>query len=57
MGWGVGDYPEPPEQKEYFCPECGEECNTLYILNGLIIGCDNCIESMDAQFYYEEVQV
>ena len=31
MGWGVHDYPEPPEEPMPVCPECGEECDTLYL--------------------------
>lgn len=52
MGWGVHDYPEPPEPKpEEFphCPVCGEWCDTIYRnREGEIIGCDNCVDSMDA---------
>lgn len=55
MGWGVHDYPEPPEPKAFICPECGEECDTLYFKRNEIIGCDNCITEVDANFYLEEL--
>ncbi len=55
MGWGVHDYPEPPEQDMPICPECGEECETYYRdRTGAIIGCENCIDRLDAYFYMEE---
>lgn len=37
---------EPIEIK---CPLCGEECETLYKGGGDIIGCENCIERVDAE--------
>lgn len=39
---------EPP----IFCPICGEECASFYKLDGRIVGCDMCIEKVDA---YEEM--
>jgi len=55
MGWGVHDYPEPPELDMPRCPECGEECEILYRNRiGEIVGCDNCLEQIDAYYYTEE---
>lgn len=56
MGWGVHDYPEPPEVKVPVCPVCGEECDTLYRDNsGSVVGCDNCVDALDAwDLIYQE---
>lgn len=55
MGWGVHDYPTPPEQEEIRCPVCGEECDTVVINeNQEVIGCENCLTIRDAQFWKEE---
>lgn len=54
MGWGVHDYPSPPDPDEVICPECGESCSTIYILDGHVIGCDCCIEATDAFIWREE---
>ena len=49
MGWGVHDYPTPPEYKVPVCPVCGNETDTLYRdLYGTIVGCDNCVTTIDA---------
>ena len=45
--------PEPPlephEEKHPRCPFCGEECEKYYRWrHGTIIGCDNCVEEVDA---------
>lgn len=49
MGWGVRDYPEPPEYTVPRCPVCNEETDTLYAdMNGEIFGCDNCVKTIDA---------
>lgn len=54
MGWGVHDYPSPPEQKQPICPVCGFDCNTIYTRLGIVIGCDNCISAEDAYDWMEE---
>lgn len=51
MGWGVHDYPTPPEtvEREPRCPCCLEECDTVYKDSyGEILGCENCITVVDA---------
>lgn len=52
MGWGVHDYPEPPEDnpEDYpHCPVCGEWCDTIYKdRNREVVGCENCINTNDA---------
>lgn len=48
-GLGAGSYPEPSDRPGWpVCPACGEECSTFYTAFGNVIGCDVCIESMDA---------
>ena len=37
--------PDPPEPDEILCPVCGENCETVYLDAGAVIGCDNCILS------------
>lgn len=56
MGWGVHDYPGPPPEKANpVCPVCGCECEKFYLsLNREIIGCNECIEEVDAYEYAEE---
>lgn len=56
MGWGVHDYPSPPPEKPMpVCPVCGWECKTIYLnVNRNPIGCDNCIDAVDAADYYDE---
>ena len=50
MGWGVHDYPSPPEPKPFFCPRCRRECETLFTNeNGEVIGCDNEITVWDRE--------
>ena len=50
----VRDIPEPdlePRELEEMpkCPCCGWECNTLYrARGGEIVGCENCIDALDA---------
>ena len=58
MGWGVHDYPGPPPEKPLpVCPECHEECYTYYRNRaGEIIGCENCIDAIDAIFYIEDLE-
>ena len=57
MGWGVHDYPSPPETATPICPECGEECEKIYrSVNGEVIGCENCIREQDAWEYLEETK-
>ena len=45
MGWGVHDYPEPPEPKPYpVCPICGQDAAWFYInFYDRVVGCERCI--------------
>ena len=46
---GLRDYPEPPDYDVTHCPVCGCECEVLYRNRyGEIIGCDDCIDVVDA---------
>lgn len=40
--------------KESYCPCCGEECEEFYTLDGKIIGCPNCIKTVEAWEWEEE---
>ena len=45
----------PPSPDPVYCPECGEECETIYRDRyGNIFGCDKCIETQDAGDWQEE---
>lgn len=38
-----------------YCPECGEQCQTLYFNSQrVIVGCDQCLERVSAQAYAED---
>lgn len=37
-----------PEAEPICCPLCGEECETFYRADGEIVGCDMCIEAVEA---------
>ena len=57
MPRGVNGEPplEPPEGKPVYCPVCCEEAMKLY--RGYwndIIGCNNCVEEIDADEYTED---
>lgn len=55
MGWGVHDYPAPPDPEPMpRCPVCGEECETVYVDRAnAVVGCNECIEAYDALFWEE----
>lgn len=40
------------DEIEVFCPICGEQCDTLFKRDGEIVGCEMCVEKVDA---YEEM--
>lgn len=44
---------DPPEQDAPpCCPWCGAECDTLYrIPTGEIVGCEHCVDTLDAWKY------
>ena len=50
---GMVDYCEP-EDRPVFCPECGEECSFIYVKDGDVIGCDNCVEEMSSDTWRDE---
>jgi len=45
-----------PSADPVICPVCGKECETIYLDDGCInvVGCDNCIRTMDAYDWFEE---
>lgn len=50
-------YPPGMELKEYTCPVCGCECETVYT-NSIneVVGCDVCLDAKDVYDYYEEME-
>lgn len=49
-----------PEEPTVCCPICGEECDTFYKSDGEIIGCNMCVDVVDAysdESYEEEDSV
>ena len=42
-------YPDGIEPETYHCPLCGAECECVFKHkgHGHIVGCENCIESID----------
>lgn len=44
-----------PSPEPVFCPECGEECETIYVApGGYACGCDKCLKAKDACEWEEE---
>ena len=45
-----------PSADSVICPVCGKECETIYLDDGClnVVGCDNCIRTMDAYDWFEE---
>lgn len=37
-----------PEAEPICCPVCGDECETFYTAGGEVVGCDMCIEAVEA---------
>ena len=54
MGWGVHDYPTPQEKPQPVCPVCYQECYTVYLVNGEVVGCDNCVLELNAYEWLDE---
>lgn len=51
MSYDIGHEPslEPPDYEVPHCPVCGQECEVIYKNRyGEIIGCDDCIDAVDA---------
>ena len=52
--YDITDMPWPSwvdnyDAKPHICPECGCAINeTIYIKDGLVIGCENCVKLFDA---------
>ena len=54
MGWGVHDYPSPPEVDQPVCPVCGGEAYRVFLRNGEVVGCDLCLLEIDAYEWLQE---
>lgn len=49
------------EEKEYFCPECGEQLGSLddvfvFEGSGSVMGCSICLQICNAQEWFDEVE-
>ena len=48
---------EPDDPVELVCPVCGADCRQYYRnLDGEILGCEECVETVDAEDYIAEVR-
>ena len=48
---------EPDEAVELVCPVCGADCRKYYRnLNGEILGCEECVEEVNAEDYLAEIR-
>jgi len=47
---------EKAEPEQPICPECGFECEVIYIANGDVVGCDKCIVEKDAYDWMDEMR-
>ena len=44
-----------PSPEPVCCPECGEECETVYVdASGYCFGCDKCLKARDAYDWFDE---
>lgn len=41
-------YPDGRKLVNPRCPVCGKECETIYKVDGIIVGCDECLQIDDA---------
>jgi hypothetical protein len=48
---------DPVEHSNPICPVCGEECETIYKANGDVIGCDQCVISVDAYDWADQQEI
>ena len=42
-----------PSEPEPVCPVCGAECEVIYRIGDDAIGCENCVEVIDACDYVD----
>lgn len=47
-------YPNKPVDIIPECPVCGKECDDFYVVNGTVVGCDNCVKVHDALEFQTE---
>lgn len=47
---------DPQEKNMPICPVCGQECAKIHRLRfaGMVVGCDECVETVDALEWCEE---
>lgn len=45
MAWGYPEKDEPPEPR---CPRCGCVCETVFLIDEEVVGCNECVETMNA---------
>ena len=44
----------PTDVKWPRCPVCGQECETVYKVDGYVVACDQCVEEQSAWEWEEE---
>lgn len=42
-----------PDCDDVGCPVCGEAAETFFVIDGEVIGCENCVDRVDAYEWKE----
>ena len=46
-----------PSPEKVYCPCCGRECLTIYAIGGDVIGCEQCVDVLDANEWLEQKRI
>ena len=66
MSYDMGPFPDAPYIREaelcgmphrepVYCPVCGKDCDTIYASGSDVFGCENCVDVMDSDDWFREV--
>lgn len=44
-----------PHCPDVYCPVCGEKCETIYAVGSDVFGCEHCVDVMDSDDWFREV--